>query len=395
MLTGKLVDDFLKTDLNQDYEEYLSAIKQKDSDNREKYGQNIPDSIPKNQKDLHDYLMNRVFDELRKVDIVSTKSNFSERVKWLGIEGNNELIEVLSKQLKNTKSDITAKKLKKEIGIRKYYVGVLIKENKNKNYLDQISELKEKGLKNNVQDYLINDLQEKYRLGVLQLIPRNKRDNDNKTEYQKLVNKHADVIQLSVKKINEEIVAQKNQYLDEWLKVVKNIKDPNVQIYLKNQGLENVNLSEYVDLQKRIMQAKLAIKDNNQQYANNVSLRNQKNGKLFKQLKKDYEQLKNINSKIDLNQTQMRLNQASNDKHVSRQKNKSKSLSKKENAERKSKNSVSPRLLGKLSSALTSVKKEGQERINALRRNLDKEDDFEKQDRIDEIETETGRSMER
>lgn len=388
LLTGKLVDDFLKTDLNQDYEEYLSAIKQKDSDNREKYGQNIPDSIPKNQKDLHDYLMNRVFNELRKVDIVSTKSNFSERVKWLGIEGNNELIEVLSKQLKNTKPDITAKKLKKEIGIRKYYVGVLIKENKNKNYLDQISELKEKGLKNNVQDYLINDLQEKYRLGVLQLIPRNKRDNDNKTEYQKLVNKHADVIQLSVKKINEEIVAQKNQYLDEWLKVVKNTKDPNVQIYLKNQGLENVNLSEYVDLQKRIMQAKLAIKDNNQQYANNVSLRNQKNGKLFKQLK-------NINSKIDLNQTQMRLNQASNDKHVSRQKNKSKSLSKKENAERKSKNSVSPRLLGKLSSALTSVKKEGQERINALRRNLDKEDDFEKQDRIDEIETETGRSMER
>ncbi|EFK80318.1 hypothetical protein HMPREF9269_1116 [Ligilactobacillus salivarius ACS-116-V-Col5a] len=76
---------------------------------------------------------------------------------------------------------------------------------------------------------------------------------------------------------------QKNQYLDEWLKVVKNTKDPNVQIYLKNQGLENVNLSEYVDLQKRIMQAKLAIKDNNQQYANNVSLRNQKNGKLFKQ----------------------------------------------------------------------------------------------------------------
>ncbi|WP_225359981.1 hypothetical protein [Ligilactobacillus salivarius] len=52
-------------------------------------------------------------------------------------------------------------------------------------------------------------------------------------------------------------------------------------------------------------------------------------------------------------------------------------------------------MLSKLSSALTSVKKEGQERINALRRNLDKEDDFEKQDRIDEIETETGRSMER
>ena len=78
--------------------------------------------------------MNRVFDELREVDAVSTKSNFSERVKWLGIEGNNELIEVLSKQLKNTKSDIKAKKLKKEIGIRKYYVGVLIKENNNKNY---------------------------------------------------------------------------------------------------------------------------------------------------------------------------------------------------------------------------------------------------------------------
>ncbi|ATP38207.1 hypothetical protein DB321_06135 [Ligilactobacillus salivarius] len=395
LLTGKLVDNLLKTDLNQDYEKYLSAIKQKDSDNREKYGQNIPDPIPKKQKDLHDYLMNRVFDELREVDAVSTKNNFSERVKWLGIEGNNELIEVLSKQLKNTKSDIKAKKLKKEIGIRKYYVGVLIKENKNKNYLDQISELKEKGLENNVQDYLINDLQEKYRLGVLQLIPRNKRDNDNKTEYQKLVNKHVDVSQISVKKINEEIVAQKNQYLDEWLKVVKNAKDPNVQIYLKNQGLENVNLSEYVDLQKRIMQAKLAIKDNNKKYGNNVSLRNQKNGKLFKQLKKDYEDLKNINSKIDLNQTQIRLNQASNSKNVSRQKNKTKSLAKKENTERKSKNSISPRLLSKLSSALTSVKKEGQERINALRRNLDKEDDFEKQDRIDEIETETGRSMDR
>ena len=281
------------------------------------------------------------------------------------------------------------------IGIRKYYVGILIKENKNENYLDQISELKEKGLKNNVQDYLINDLQEKYRLGVLQLIPRNKRDNDNKTEYQKLVNKHVDVSQLSIKKINEEIVAQKNQYLDEWLKVVKNTKDPNVQIYLKNQGLENVNLSEYVDFQKKIMQAKLAIKDNNKKYADNVSLRNQKNGKLFKQLKKDYEDLKNINSKIDLNQTQIRLNQASNSKNVSRQKNESKSLAKKENTERKPTNSVSPRLLSKLSSALTSVKKEGQERINALRRNLDKEDDFEKQDRIDEIETETGRSMER
>src|SRR5699024_1137798 len=98
---------------------------------------------------------------------------------------------------------------------------------KNKNYLDQISELKEKGLKNNFQDYLINDLQEKYRLGVLQLIPRNKRDNDNKTEYQKLINKHVDVSQISVKKINEEIVAQKNKYIDEWLKVVKNTKDPN------------------------------------------------------------------------------------------------------------------------------------------------------------------------
>ncbi|MGN9009098.1 relaxase MobL, partial [Ligilactobacillus salivarius] len=363
LLAGKLVDDLLKTDLNQDYEKYLLAIKQKDSDNREKYGQNISDSIPKKQKDLHDYLMNRVFDELKKVDAVSTKNNFSERVKWLGIEGNNELIEVLSKQLKNTKSDITAKKLKKEIGIRKYYVGILIKENKNENYLDQISELKEKGLKNNVQDYLINDLQEKYRLGVLQLIPRNKRDNDNKTEYQKLVNKYVDVSQLSIKKINEEIIAQKNQYLDEWLKVVKNAKDPNVQIYLKNQGLENVNLSEYVDLQKRIMQAKLAIKDNNKKYADNISLRNQRNGKLFEQLKKDYEDLKNINSKIDLNQTQIRLNQANNSKNVSRQKNKSKSLAKKENTERKPTNSVSPRLLSKLSSALTSVKKEGQERI--------------------------------
>ena len=143
------------------------------------------------------------------------------------------------------------------------------------------------------------------------------------------------------------------------------------------------------------MQAKLAIKDNNKKYANNVSLRNQKNGKLFEQLKKDYEDLRNINSKIDLDQIQIRLNQASNSKNVSRQKNKSKSLAKKENTERKPKNSVSPRLLSKLSSVLTSLKKEGQERINALRRNLDKEDDFEKQDRIDEIETETGRSMER
>ena len=47
-------------------------------------------------------------------------------------------------------------------------------------------------------------------------------------------------------------------------------------------------------------------------------------------------------------------------------------MAKKENTKRKSKNSVSPRLLSKLSSALTSVKKEGQERINALRRNLEK-----------------------
>ena len=104
--------------------------------------------------------------------------------------------------------------------------------------------------------------------------------------------------------------------------MVKNTKDPNVQIYLKNQGLENVNLSEYVDLQKRIMQAKLAIKDNNKKYADNISLRNQKNGKLFKELKEDYEQLKNINSKIDLNQTQIRLNQASSSRNVSSQKKK-------------------------------------------------------------------------
>ncbi|WP_443093884.1 relaxase MobL [Ligilactobacillus agilis] len=81
LLAGKLVDDLLKTDLNQDYEKYLLAIKQKDSDNREKYGQNISDSIPKKQNDLHDYLMNRVFDELKKVDAVSTKNNFSERCK--------------------------------------------------------------------------------------------------------------------------------------------------------------------------------------------------------------------------------------------------------------------------------------------------------------------------
>ena len=143
------------------------------------------------------------------------------------------------------------------------------------------------------------------------------------------------------------------------------------------------------------MQAKQAIKDNNKKYANNVSLRNQKNGKLFEQLKKDYEDLRNINSKIDLDQIQIRLNQASNSKNVSRQKNKSKSLAKKENTERKPKNSVSPRLLSKLSSVLTSLKKEGQERINALRRNLDKEDDFEKQDRIDEYEIETGRSLDK
>src|SRR5699024_11267832 len=101
-------------------------------------------------------------------------------------------------------------------------------------------------------------------------------------------------------------------------KVVKNTKDTNVQIYLKNQGLKNVNLPEYVDLQKRIMQAKLAIKDNNKKYADNISLRNQKNGKLFKELKEDYEQLKNINSKIDLNQTQIRLNQANKDRKSTR-----------------------------------------------------------------------------
>ena len=85
------------------------------------------------------------------------------------------------------------------------------------------------------------------------------------------------------------------------------------------------------------MQAKLAIKDNNKKYADNISLRNQKNGKLFEQLKKDYEDLKNINSKIDLNQTQIRLNQASNSKNVSRQKNESKSLAKKENTETENK----------------------------------------------------------
>lgn len=391
LLTEKLVDDLLMTDLKNDYNDYLTALKQRDLRAREKYGQNIDDTVEKNKQLLKDFLMNRVFDVLREIkNPYDYKSNFTQRVLALGIEGNNKLIDALQQQLKKLDpKSVEAKSLKKEIGIRKYHVRILNQQVRNNNYLALIDEIRQSGKKNKNQKYLINNLKEKYRLNTLKLLPKQQLTDNLKKEKLQLEAKHFDVKKISIEKINQELVDSKNRYLNKWLKVVKHTEDPNVKIFLESQGLADKDLKNYVSTLKSIMVIKLKIKENNQNYAKQDSIRKKKNGKLFAELKKQYANLESSNSDTLYKNLQLSLNRSSQNTSAKKAKTKNKEIE-----QQKQRSNFNLRLGSMLTKSLNQIKASSAEEIRAKRRKLDDEE-LDREDRIDEIEIETGRSMER
>lgn len=385
LLAEKLVDDILKKDLNSEYEQFKQDLIKQDVSSRKKYGQNIQNTIQKKDKALRDYMVNRIFDNLREVDSYR-RTKLSSRIESLGLERNNQLIDVLTKQLKTMdKENPKYKKLKKEIGKRKYYVKIQNAYKENEEYSNLIDDLWNTRLSSPQQTKLVNELYDRQELNLLQIKPKWRMAEFEKERLKKLEALYIPAEQVKIDNISDELVKNQMDYLNDWAKTLLVIDDPNVDIYLKASGIKRTDIKGIVNSRKKILAIKLKIRKNNERYKNNLSRKNELNGKLFNELKQELAKLQNKDIHKPKSGNKRNRSAAGRNKKFKRlEKNKSQQST-----------SRPPVLASDLSRALSAAKNDGQNRMQALKKLENDGDELERADQLEALEIETGRSYER
>lgn len=373
MLTDKLVDDLLHTDLRTDYSQFVIDIKQKDQIAREKYGKHIKDTVGKRDKKLREYLSNRIYDYLRETDSIN-KSNVSwkEQIQVAGVNLNKQLLETEKQQLQLLdRNDKLAKQLRLKMGLRRYYIKQINLEAKKAQIDRDINQINQLDIDSAAGQFFLKSLKEQRRFVDLQLMTKFERNKKGlATEYQTLKNRYQDVQRLPISKATPELVNERTNQLGKELGIILDNPDsPIVRYFMPNPSSEygTMNTVKYYEAEQHVLQLKLKIRQNNLIYQRDQGLRNQVNRPLLDRLKFENSSLNHselIDHRVKLQQEFLR--------------------KKRQQAIERSLNSIK---LPKLSQLLNGVKNDGRKRMKAMRRHLDEqEDEIEREDRKEDFE---------
>lgn len=400
-LTDELVDSLLDNQLKDEYTNFKQLVEERDQMYRQAYGQRIKDTTKAKDERLRTLIKNRIYRSLKDIadevtpddDRGKTKENNSDlmsRIEALGPEKNAQLLEAEQRRLKTLDpKSLEAKELKKVIGFRKFYIRRvnLDAEIDYHNHMYQELQKINSGSKKSeqeMQQFFLQAHQEQARLAWLKKQPHymlKKQDPDG--EFEALNNKYFDVTQVPINKLTPQMVkARKKQLAKELGFMLENPDSPitNHELPNPNSDYGVNNAVEYYRSTQQVLDLKLKISQNNQQYKNNPTMRNELNRPLFQELRDHYQRLGNsekIDKAID---RRMRFVKQQQDKAVSRV-------------------SKGGRVLRKLQQALNSIGRGGRSDIRALSRHLDDDQELAmeeaKEDQEIEIEIEAAQERER
>ena len=399
-LTDELVDSLLDNQLKDEYTNFKQLVEERDQMYRQAYGQRIKDTTKAKDERLRTLIKNRIYRSLKDIadevtpddDRGKTKENNSDlmsRIEALGPEKNAQLLEAEQRRLKTLDpKSLEAKELKKVIGFRKFYIRRvnLDAEIDYHNHMYQELQKINSGSKKSeqeMQQFFLQAHQEQARLAWLKKQPHymlKKQDPDG--EFEALNNKYFDVTQVPINKLTPQMVkARKKQLAKELGFMLENPDSPitNHELPNPNSDYGVNNAVEYYRSTQQVLDLKLKISQNNQQYKNNPTMRNELNRPLFQELRDHYQRLGNsekIDKAID---RRMRFVKQQQDKAVSRV-------------------SKGGRVLRKLQQALNSIGRGGRSDIRALSRHLDDDQELAmeeaKEDQEIEIEIEAAQERE-
>ncbi|MEK1298160.1 hypothetical protein HCY47_03265 [Limosilactobacillus fermentum] len=400
-LTDELVDSLLDNQLKDEYTNFKQLVEERDQMYRQAYGQRIKDTTKAKDERLRTLIKNRIYRSLKDIadevtpddDRGKTKENNSDlmsRIEALGPEKNAQLLEAEQRRLKTLDpKSLEAKELKKVIGFRKFYIRRvnLDAEIDYHNHMYQELQKINSGSKKSeqeMQQFFLQAHQEQARLAWLKKQPHymlKKQDPDG--EFEALNNKYFDVTQVPINKLTPQMVkARKKQLAKELGFMLENPDSPitNHELPNPNSDYGVNNAVEYYRSTQQVLDLKLKISQNNQQYKNNPTMRNELNRPLFQELRDHYQRLGNsekIDKAID---RRMRFVKQQQDKAVSRV-------------------SKGGRVLRKLQQALNSIGRGERSDIRALSRHLDDDQELAmeeaKEDQEIEIEIEAAQERER
>lgn len=370
-LVKDFIDRLLEKDLKSSYDQFLHDISDQYKRNKVKYGPNILDTKTKKEKELKEYLMNRVFDYFREhIDELPKTNSISKKVE-LSDPKVNELILELEKEilLKLDPDSFEAKRLRKEIGLRRYFI-------RQKNLTDKLLILKSnleriekrEDLPVKVKEVAKEKLQKQIRLVQLSKLSKKQREKqDLQKEYEKLKEQCTSAKNISINDLTTRSVRHRKRQIANELKLVKKY---NVEIGDLLDDDFPLNTISVYEKEVRILELKLQIKNNNQRYKDDIEKRNKINRSLFKELTQvingiDSEQIKSGRSYVNKRQQgKVKENKRSfNDQAV----------------------------IKSFRQLLNSLKYEGQGRMNAVRKHSKENDDLERQERKEEQEIERDR----
>lgn len=398
-LTDELVDSLLDNQLKDEYTNFKQLVEERDQMYRQAYGQRIKDTTKAKDERLRTLIKNRIYRSLKDIadevtpddDRGKTKENNSDlmsRIEALGPEKNAQLLEAEQRRLKTLDpKSLEAKELKKVIGFRKFYIRRvnLDAEIDYHNHMYQELQKINSGSKKSeqeMQQFFLQAHQEQARLAWLKKQPHymlKKQDPDG--EFEALNNKYFDVTQVPINKLTPQMVkARKKQLAKELGFMLENPDSPitNHELPNPNSDYGVNNAVEHYRSTQQVLDLKLKISQNNQQYKNNPTMRNELNRPLFQELRDHYQRLGNsekIDKAIDW---RMRFVKQQQDKAVSRV-------------------SKGGRVLRKLQQALNSIGRGGRSDIRALSRHLDDDQELamEEAKEDQEIEIEAAQERER
>lgn len=373
-LTDQLVNSLLQTSLNNEYSEYINLLKAKDAINRKKYGQKIKDTVNPADKKLREYLANRIYDLLRDNEEQYQKNNSSNKkrdlmaqIKSQGLTENKKLLNLEKERLKklDPKSK-EAKRLKMQIGLRKYYIRQINLDAQKESLDMRIAQL-QGAPSTDLNQFFLHSLDEQRELIQLRKLPRYRLIQNPKLmqRFNVLKARYMDVNKVPINLVTtKSVLARKKQLAAEIAMIQSNTDDPSISLVIPNPNSDYriMNATAYYKNLEDILDAKLQIHKNNQAYQNDLARRNELNRPLFADLKKKYEFAQNselIDSELEHQLTYINNNQKKYQKNSKHQGIINNNLS---------------RLLGQ-------INQDGRKRVLALRKHLTDEDDIEREDR--------------
>lgn len=296
-LTNEFVDRLLNNELKDEYAKFVDTLHKIDTRNKKKYGENAQEIFVKRDKELREYLANRVFDhfkEVTKEDLTSDFVSMKERVKEAGLSGNIVFVEENKHRLKQLDpASVEYRMLKRELGLRRNYIRVANLKVKNETLRAQIDLLAEQGVKNNVYSFYMQAMEEKIKLNHLLALPgwKRRKQPQLQQDLQELTKKYCEVDKVAINKVTDDLYRVRSNQLQAEKKIIQtNFHDINLQLLfpgVDQQKIFNEKIHS-LDVQLEILRLKYQINQNNSIYRNDEVQRNTANRNLFKLLKENY-----------------------------------------------------------------------------------------------------------